>query len=114
MRPERALRPPGRFLAGASVHGSIGRVPRCFASIEIHIPAEVDIGEVTPDDLPKRDAPDRRASQSFGSRWYSEMHSAVLLVPSVPGSVWDATSSSTGITHRLERRSQRVWIRGDK
>jgi RES domain-containing protein len=61
-------------------------VPRGFASIEIHVPAEVDIEEVTARDLPKWDAPDCMASQSFGSRWYVEMRSAVLVVPSVPGS----------------------------
>lgn len=68
------------------VHSNLGRMPRGFASIEIHIPAEVDIEEVTASDLPKWDAPDCTASQSFGSRWYAEMRSAVLVVPSVTGS----------------------------
>jgi len=68
------------------VHSNLGRVPRGFASIEIDIPAGVDIEEVTPSDLPKWDAPDCTVSQSFGSRWYAEMRNAVLVVPSVPGS----------------------------
>ncbi len=67
-------------------HSNLGRVPRGFASIEIHIPAEVDIEEITPDDLPGWDAPDYAASQAFGNRWYSEMRSTVLVVPSVAGS----------------------------
>jgi RES domain-containing protein len=65
------------------VHSNLGRVPRGFASIEIQIPAEVEIEEITADDLPRWDAPDLVASQSFGSTWYREMRSAVLLVPSV-------------------------------
>lgn len=73
-------------LLEALVHSNLGRVPRGFACIEIHIPAEVDIEEINPKDLPGWDAPDYAASQSFGSRWYSEMRSAILVVPSVPGS----------------------------
>src|SRR5882724_2071682 len=69
------------------VHSNLGRVPKGFASIEIHIPSEVDIEEVTPGDLPEWEAPDCAASQSFGSRWYTEMRTAVLVVPSVPGGV---------------------------
>ncbi len=65
------------------VHSNLGRVPRGFAFIEIHVPAEIDIGEITARDLPKCNAPDCAASQAFGSRWYSEMRSAVLVVPSV-------------------------------
>lgn len=68
------------------VHSNLGRVPRGFAFIEIHIPAEIDIQEITAGDVPKWDAPDCVASQSFGSRWYSEMQSAVLVVPSLAAS----------------------------
>jgi RES domain-containing protein len=68
------------------VHSNLGRVPRGFAFIEIHIPAEIDIQEITAGDVPKWDAPDCVASQSFGSRWYSEMRSAVLVVPSLAAS----------------------------
>jgi RES domain-containing protein len=65
------------------VHSNLGRVPRGFASIEIHIPADVEIEEIATMDLPDWDAPDYAASQSFGSHWYDGMRSAVLIVPSV-------------------------------
>lgn len=65
-------------------HANIGRMPRGFASIEISIPAELDIEEITSADLPAWDAPDASASQSFGSRWFEEMRTPVLVVPSVP------------------------------
>jgi RES domain-containing protein len=75
----------GGALVEILVHGNLGRVPRGFASIEIHIPAEVDIEEITSKDLPNWDAQDCLASQSYGSRWYEKMRTAVLVVPSVPG-----------------------------
>jgi RES domain-containing protein len=65
------------------VHSNLGRVPRGFAFIEISIPTEIDIEEITASDLPKWDSSDCVASRSFGSRWYSEMRSAVLVVPSI-------------------------------
>ena len=65
------------------VHSNLGRVPRGFAFVEIHIPAEIDIEEITATDLPKWNAPDCVASRAFGSRWYHEMRTAVLVVPSV-------------------------------
>jgi len=67
------------------VHSNLGRVPRGFASIEIHIPAAVEIEEITSEDLANWDAPDCLASRAFGSAWYVEARSAVLVVPSVPG-----------------------------
>src|SRR5712691_2107260 len=51
------------------VHSNLGRVPRGFAFIEIHVPAEVDIEEITSKDLRKWNAPDCAVSQAFGSRW---------------------------------------------
>jgi RES domain-containing protein len=68
------------------VHSNLGHVPRGFAFIEISIPAEIDIEEITASDLPKWDSPDYVASRSFGSRWYSELRSAVLVVPSLAAS----------------------------
>ena len=68
------------------VHSNLARVPRGFAFIEIHIPSEIEIEEITASDLPKWDVSDCLASQSFGSRWYSEMRSAVLVVPSLAAS----------------------------
>jgi RES domain-containing protein len=68
------------------VHSNIARMPRGFAFIEIQIPNEIDIEEITESDLPEWDASDCVASQSFGSRWYSEMRSPVLVVPSLAAS----------------------------
>lgn len=68
------------------VHSNFARVPRGFAFIEIQIPDEIDIEEITASDLPKWDAADCVASQSFGSLWYSEMRSVVLVVPSLAAS----------------------------
>lgn len=75
----------GGALVEILVHSNLGRVPRGFASIEIHIPDEVDIEEITPKEVPNWDAQDCVASRSYGSRWYKEMRTAVLVVPSVPG-----------------------------
>jgi RES domain-containing protein len=66
------------------VHSNLGHVPRGFASSEIHIPAQVDIEEITAGDLPGWDTSDGSVSQSFGSRWYTEMRTPVLVVPAVP------------------------------
>ena len=68
------------------VHSNLGRVPRGFAWIKISIPSAVEIEEITADDLPGWDAPDYAASQEFGSRWYRESRSVVLVVPSVVSS----------------------------
>jgi len=68
------------------VHSNLARVPRGFAFIEIHITNEIDIEEITASDLPKWDASDCVASRSYGSRWYIEMRSAVLVVPSLAAS----------------------------
>jgi RES domain-containing protein len=65
------------------VHSNLGRVPKGFAFIEIDIPKEVEIEEITADDLPGWDAPDCIASREFGGRWYDERRTAVLVVPSV-------------------------------
>jgi RES domain-containing protein len=67
------------------VHSNLGRVPKGFAGIEIRIPAEVEIEEITASDLPGWDAGDYLVSQAFGTRWYAERRSAVLVVPSVAG-----------------------------
>ncbi len=66
------------------VHSNLGRVPKGFASIQIHIPANVLIEELHPEVLPDWDDPDGEASRAWGGQWYEEMRSVVLLVPSVP------------------------------
>ncbi len=64
------------------VHAS-GTVPRRHAHIEIGIPAEVEVEEITPDDLPGWDSASYEMSRNFGDRWTEERRTAVLLVPSV-------------------------------
>ncbi len=66
------------------VHSNLGRVPRGFAYIQIQIQVEVEMEEIGPEDVPGWDAADGRASRAWGSRWYEEQRTAVLLVPSVP------------------------------
>jgi RES domain-containing protein len=64
------------------IHTS-GTVPRRHAYIEIHIPAEVEIEEITPENLPGWDSTSYGTARNFGDRWAEERRSAVLLVPSV-------------------------------
>ena len=64
------------------VHAS-GGVPRGQAYIEIEIPADLGVEEITPQDVPHWDAPSFRAARAFGDRWYDERRTPVLLVPSV-------------------------------
>ena len=66
------------------VHSNLGRVPKGFASIQIHISANVLIEELHPENLAGWDHADGEASRAWGSQWYEEMRSLVLLVPSVP------------------------------
>jgi RES domain-containing protein len=68
------------------VHSNLGRVPKGFAFIEIQIPEQVEIEEITPDDLPGWDEPDCEKSREFGGGWYEEKRTAVLVVPSVASS----------------------------
>src|SRR5580704_9155 len=65
------------------VRSNLGRVPRGFAYIELDIPAGIAIEEITADALPDWDAVDCVSSQEYGSRWYQEKRTAVLVVPSV-------------------------------
>lgn len=65
------------------VHSNLGRVPKGFAVIEIEIPAEVEIEEISAGDLLGWDEPDCETSRKFGSLWYDERRTAVLVVPSV-------------------------------
>ncbi|MGA2740463.1 MAG: RES domain-containing protein [Bryobacteraceae bacterium] len=63
-------------------HGS-GSVPPNQGYIEIEIPADVAIEEITPDGLPKWDSPSYETARAFGNQWYDERRTAVLMVPSV-------------------------------
>ena len=66
------------------VHSNLGRVPKGFASIQIYVPNTVLIEELHPEELPGWGDLDGEVSRAWGSLWYEEMRSAVLLVPSVP------------------------------
>ena len=84
---------PGRLVVYASesyagalleilAHAS-GSVPRSQGYIEIEIPADVSIEEVTPGDLPDWDSPSFETARAFGDRLYDERRTPVLMVPSV-------------------------------
>src|SRR5580700_1184024 len=84
---------PGRRIVYASetyagalleilVHGS-GSVPRNQGYVEIEIPADLSIDEVTPEDLPHWDSPSFQISRKFGDQWYDRRRTPVLMVPSV-------------------------------
>ena len=64
------------------VHAS-GSVPQSQGYVEIGIPSSLSIEEITPDDLPRWDAPSFEATQAFGDRLYDERRTPVLIVPSV-------------------------------
>ncbi len=63
-------------------NSNIGRVPKYHAWIEIVIGADVSIEEVDARKVRRWDAPDQRASRTFGDQWYDEKRSTVLIVPS--------------------------------
>ncbi len=65
------------------VHSNLDHVPPGFDWIEIGSPAEVEIEEVSGEELPGWNAPDFMVSRDYGSRWYREQRTPVLLVPSV-------------------------------
>jgi RES domain-containing protein len=64
------------------VHSNLGRVPKGFVYIEIDIPGELEVEEIAANDLPGWADADCASSRLFGSRWYQEKRSAVLVVPS--------------------------------
>jgi RES domain-containing protein len=66
------------------VHSNLGRVPQGFAYIRVHIPDHLAVEELDPKNLPGWDHSDGNASRKWGSRWYEEMRTPILLVPSVP------------------------------
>ena len=64
------------------VHAS-GAVPKSQGYVEIEIPSNLAIEEVTPEELPRWDAPSFEVARTFGDRWYDERRTPVLMVPSV-------------------------------
>jgi len=61
---------------------NIGRMPEHHAWIEILIGEDASVEEVDASKVRRWDAPDQRASRSFGDKWYDEKRSPVLIVPS--------------------------------
>jgi RES domain-containing protein len=64
------------------VHAS-GSVPRSQAFVEIEIPAGLSIEVIAPEDVPHWNSPSFADSRAVGDRWYDELRTPVLLVPSV-------------------------------
>jgi RES domain-containing protein len=64
------------------VNANIGRMPRQHAWIEILIGEHASIEEVDVRKVRRWDAPDQRASRTFGDQWYDEQRSTILVVPS--------------------------------
>jgi len=60
-----------------------GRLPADQVSVEITIPDAVATETADTADIPGWDAADRRASRAFGDRWFTQLRSCVLLIPSV-------------------------------
>src|SRR5262249_57067605 len=84
----------GRFVVYASEHYATAlleraaqsnslRIPRSLVFAQIEIPRGSTFEEVGEEDVPRWDADDRIASQTFGDRWYDEQRSLFLLVPSL-------------------------------
>ena len=64
------------------VHAS-GGVPRSQGYIEIKIPRSLAIEEVTQEDVPRWNSLSFEAARAFGNRWFDELRTPVLMVPSV-------------------------------
>jgi len=64
------------------VSTNIGRMPKQHAWIEILIGHAVSVEEVDERRVRRWDAPDQRASRTFGDQWHDEQRSIVLIVPS--------------------------------
>ena len=65
------------------VHFNIGELPPSQVVVQMRIPASVSRERVVAAQLPGWDRPyPNGVSQEFGDRWYDELRSAVLIVPS--------------------------------
>jgi RES domain-containing protein len=63
------------------VHTRIVKVPRTQMWIEVEIPADVSIEELTPEQLPGWDAEESIEARDFGDRWHQDRRSPILIVP---------------------------------
>lgn len=64
-------------------HSNLNRIPRTHACIEISIPDDLPIEEVSREAAPGWQSEDQQESRAFGDRWLAESRTAVLLVPSL-------------------------------
>jgi RES domain-containing protein len=78
-----ALSYAGAMLEKLAQSGRLGDIPKTHQSIKIHIPKDLEIEEVTEDELPGWNLPDLIESKKYGDLWIQEKKTAVLIVPSV-------------------------------
>lgn len=67
----------------------IGKIPRRQQRIEIHVPEEVEIEEVTAAEILGWDAADLIASRAYGDQWLRQARTVVLVVPSAVGQPYE-------------------------
>jgi RES domain-containing protein len=70
-------------LLEALVHLNFDEVPDSYGWINIAIPQETQLEEISADDIPGWNTNDFAAARDFGDRWYEQKRTPVLLIPSV-------------------------------
>jgi len=70
-------------LLEALVHLNFDEVPDSYRWINIAIPQETQLEEVSADDIPGWNTKDFAAAREYGDHWYEQKRTPVLLVPSV-------------------------------
>jgi len=70
-------------LLEALVHLNFDEVPDSYRWINIAIPQETQLEEVSADDIPGWNTNDFAAAREYGDRWYEQKRTPVLLVPSI-------------------------------
>jgi RES domain-containing protein len=70
-------------LLEALVHLNFDEVPDRYGWINIAIPQETQLEEVSADDIPGWNTNDFAAAREYGDHWYEQKRTPVLLVPSV-------------------------------
>jgi RES domain-containing protein len=71
-------------LLEALVHLNFDEVPDSYGWINIAIPQETQLEEVSADDIPGWNTNNFAAAREYGDHWYAQKRTPVLLVPSVP------------------------------
>ncbi len=70
-------------LLEALVHLNFDEVPDSHRWINIAIPQETQLEEVSADDIPAWNTNDFTAARQYGDRWYEQKRTPVLLAPSI-------------------------------